>query len=37
MRVKISLRCNECKKRNYNTDKKKKNETERMEMNKNCK
>ena len=28
MRVKITLRCNECKQRNYNTMKNKKNDTD---------
>ena len=36
MRVKITLRCNECKQRNYNTKKNKKNTTDRLEMNKYC-
>ena len=34
MRVKITLRCNECKQRNYNTIKK--NDPDRLEMNKYC-
>ena len=34
MRVKITLRCNECKQRNYNTMKNKKNSPDRLEMNK---
>ena len=34
MRVKITLRCNECKQRNYNTTKNKKNNPDRLEMNK---
>ena len=33
-RVKITLRCNECKQRNYNTTKNKKNTPDRLEMNK---
>ena len=33
MRVKITLRCNECKQRNYNTMK---NSPDRLEMNKYC-
>ena len=33
MRVKITLRCNECKQRNYNTMKNKKNNPDRLEMN----
>ena len=36
MRVKITLRCNECKQRNYNTMKNKKNNPDRLEMNKYC-
>ena len=32
MRVKITLRCNECKQRNYNTMKNKKNDPDRLEM-----
>ena len=35
-RVKITLRCNECKQRNYNTTKNKKNTPDRLEMNKYC-
>lgn len=35
-RVKITLRCKECKQRNYNTKKNKKNTTDRLEMNKYC-
>ena len=34
-RVRVTLRCNECKQRNYNTVKKK-NTTERLELNKYC-
>ena len=30
-RVKITLRCNECKQRNYNTTKNKKNTPDRLE------
>ena len=37
MRVKITLACQECKQRNYDTMKNKKNDPERMEMNKYCK
>lgn len=37
MRVKITLRCNECKQRNYNTVKNKKNDPDRLEMKKYCK
>ena len=36
MRVKITLSCTECKQRNYNTMKNKKNNPERLEMNKYC-
>ena len=35
-RVKITLRCNECKQRIYNTKKNKKNDPDRLEMNKFC-
>ena len=34
--VKITLRCNESKQRNYNTMKNKKNSPDRLEMNKYC-
>ena len=36
MRVKITLRCNECKQRNYNTMKNKKNTPGKLEQNKYC-
>lgn len=36
MRVKITLACTECKQRNYNTAKNKKNDPDRLEMNKYC-
>ncbi len=36
MRVKIVLACTECKQRNYNTKKNKKNDPDRLEMNKYC-
>ena len=36
MRVKITLACTECKQRNYNTIKNKKNTPDRLEMNKYC-
>ena len=36
MRVKITLSCTECKQRNYNTMKNKKNNPDRLEMNKYC-
>ena len=35
-RVKVTLRCSECKQRNYNTMKNKKNTPDRLEMNKYC-
>lgn len=37
MRVKVTLACQECKQRNYNTMKNKKNNADRIEMNKYCK
>ena len=37
MRVKITLRCNECKQSNYNTMKNKKNNPDRIELRKYCK
>ena len=37
MRVKVTRACTECKQRNYNTVKNKKNTTDRIEMNKYCK
>ena len=37
MRVKITLASPECKQRNYNTMKNKKNNADRIEMNKYCK
>ena len=36
MRVKITLACTECKQRNYDSMKNKKNDPDRLEMNKNC-
>ncbi len=36
MRVKVVLACTECKPRNYNTKKNKKNDPDRLEMNKYC-
>ena len=36
-RVKITLACPECKQRNYCTKKNKKNDPDRLEMNKHCK
>ena len=35
-RVKITLRCEECKQRNYNTVKNKKNKSDRLERSKYC-
>jgi large subunit ribosomal protein L33 len=35
-RVKVVLACSECKQRNYNTIKNKKNDPDRLEMNKYC-
>lgn len=35
-RVKITLACSECKQRNYDTNKNKKNDPDRLEMNKYC-
>ncbi len=37
MRVKITLACTECKNRNYNTSKNKKNTPDRLELKKFCK
>ena len=37
MRVKVTLACTECKQRNYVTKKNKKNDPDRLEMNKYCK
>ena len=36
MRVKITLACSDCKQRNYDTTKNKKNDPDRLEMNKYC-
>ena len=36
MRVKITLACTECKQRNYNTMKTKKNRPDRLEMHTYC-
>ena len=36
MRVKITLVCTECKQRNYDTTKNKKNDPDRIELNKYC-
>mgnify|MGYP000939227410 CR=1 FL=1 len=37
MRVKVTMACTECKQRNYNTMKNKKNNPDRLEMRKYCK
>ncbi|BDU51296.1 50S ribosomal protein L33 [Haliovirga abyssi] len=37
MRVNIQLECTECKRRNYSTEKNKKNTTGRLELKKYCK
>lgn len=37
MRVTITLACTECKQRNYNTSKNKKNDPDRLELSKYCK
>ena len=36
MRVKVTLACTECKQRNYNTVKNKKNDPDRIELKKYC-
>ena len=36
MRVKVTLACTDCKQRNYETTKNKKNNPDRIEMNKHC-
>jgi large subunit ribosomal protein L33 len=36
MRVKVTLACNECKNRGYDTTKNKKNNPDRLEMTKYC-
>ena len=36
MRVKITLACSECKQRNYESKKNKKNDPDRLELNKYC-
>ncbi|MEJ8555054.1 MULTISPECIES: 50S ribosomal protein L33 [Tepidibacter] len=36
MRVKVILACTECKQRNYNTTKNKKNNPDRIELKKYC-
>ena len=35
-RIKIVLRCSECKQRNYNTSKNKKNTSAKLELKKYC-
>ena len=37
MRVRVTLACSECKQRNYNTTKIKKNNPDRIELKKYCK
>jgi large subunit ribosomal protein L33 len=37
MRVKVTMACGECKRRNYNTMKNKRNDPERIEFQKYCK
>jgi large subunit ribosomal protein L33 len=37
MRVRVTMACQECKRRNYNTMKNKRNDPERIELNKYCK
>lgn len=37
MRVNVTMACSECKSRNYITKKNKKNNADRLEMNKFCK
>ena len=36
-RVRVVLACTECKQRNYNTTKNKRNDPDRIELNKYCK
>ena len=36
VRVKVTLSCTECKQRNYNTTKNKRNNSERLELKKYC-
>ncbi len=35
-RIKIVLACNECKERTYSTEKNKRNDTDRLQLNKHC-
>ncbi|WP_057979611.1 50S ribosomal protein L33 [Caloramator mitchellensis] len=37
MRVKVTLACQECKQRNYHSNKNKKNDPDRLEFRKYCK
>ena len=37
MRVNVHLECTECKRKNYSTNKNKKNTTERLQLKKFCK
>ena len=37
MRVNVNLECTECKRKNYSTEKNKKNTSERLELKKYCK
>ena len=37
MRVAVTMACTECKQRNYQTNKNKKNDPDRIELNKYCK
>ncbi|EGO64237.1 50S ribosomal protein L33 [Acetonema longum] len=37
MRTAITLACSECKQRNYQSNKNKKNDPDRLELNKYCK
>ncbi len=37
MRVRVTMACQECKHRNYTTMKNKRNDPERIELNKYCK
>jgi large subunit ribosomal protein L33 len=37
MRVRVTMACQDCKRRNYTTMKNKRNDPERIELNKYCK
>lgn len=37
MRTAVTMACSECKQRNYQTNKNKKNDPDRIELNKYCK